>query len=571
MSGGSWIQRSREALPEPPLDMPQGIWQLLHGRGLKTREAIESWYSPQLKDLTPPQAIDQMDVAVERLLQAYKEQESVCIYADFDLDGTPGLALLYSGLQELGFENLSYYQPKRLSEGYGIHKHALDQFAKQGVQLIVTVDVGITDIESIQYANELGIDVIVTDHHLPKEELPPALAIVNPNKKECGSGLGHLCGAGVAFYLVLALKSEMQKQGLLETALNPKDLLDCFAIGTLTDMVPLIRENRTLVKHGLKQLENTKRPGLKALLVALDMWGRPINSQDVGYRFAPKLNALSRMEEDILPIDIFLETDEKRAEELVEKVLLQNKKRTRLQKKAEKEAEEFYRDRDQQGFVWAWSDSYHQGVVGLVATKLAQKFNVPAFVGCVKEDGSIVGSSRLAGDESLSLLEVLDHGKEVLEKFGGHAPAAGFELRSDHAERFEEALKSFFADSKKAVEDRPFEFDAEAEGHEINPSFMRWYESLGPFGQDFEVPIFRINKLKLKAVKDLRGGHKKLTLMPEMGGIQYEGMWFSPPESHPALESLTSGYHFDVLAQPEWNYYMGQRRLQLLLKDIRPS
>ena len=223
--------------------------------------AIDSLFSAKLKDLKNPFSLHDMDKAVARLCEAFEKNEKICVYADFDLDGTSGLALLVRGFEMLGFKNVEGYQPLRLQEGYGVHAHAIEKLQASGVDLVVTVDVGITAFEALERAAELGLDVIVTDHHQPKDQMPKALAVVNPNKGFCDSGLGYLSGVGVGFYLFLALKMEFQKRGWLIGEVDSKELLDCFVIGTLTDMVPLIHENRALVKHGLKAQEVTKRPG----------------------------------------------------------------------------------------------------------------------------------------------------------------------------------------------------------------------------------------------------------------------------------------------------------------------
>ncbi|MGZ3798449.1 MAG: single-stranded-DNA-specific exonuclease RecJ, partial [Pseudobdellovibrionaceae bacterium] len=297
-----WRSREQEIIPAeghfPPL-----IGQILASRGFSDSSQVDKFLFPKLTSLKEPLLLKGMDQAVARLGQAALHKEKVCIYADFDLDGTSGLALLKLGMQALGFADVIHYQPKRLSEGYGFHAHAVEELHKQGVTLIVTVDVGITANPAVEKAQALGIDVILTDHHLPGAVLPPAFVIVNPNQKSDDSGLGYLCGAGVAFYLLRALKRYFFDHPTLpKNNFDLKEVLDFFTIATLTDMVPLLEDNRVLVKHGLLKLSETRRPGLRALLAELGLENRPLTSQDVAIRFAPKLNALSRMECGILPI-----------------------------------------------------------------------------------------------------------------------------------------------------------------------------------------------------------------------------------------------------------------------------
>ncbi|HVK62730.1 MAG TPA: DHH family phosphoesterase, partial [Bdellovibrionales bacterium] len=257
-----WKPRSAQFGPAPS-GIPRLIWEVMSGRGFDNEDAIQRWLSPSLKTLKDPFVLTDMDKTVERLVQVRERGESLVIYADYDLDGTSGLALLLKAFELMGFKDVGYYQPKRLSEGYGLHNHAIQKLYDKGHRVLLSVDLGITAVEEVEFAKSLGMDMLITDHHLPKEKLPDAIAVVNPNRGNCGSGLGHLCGTGVAFYLVLALRRTLLERGILTDAFDPKILLDCFVIGTLTDMVPLIDENRVLVKHGLHQLGRTERPGLR--------------------------------------------------------------------------------------------------------------------------------------------------------------------------------------------------------------------------------------------------------------------------------------------------------------------
>lgn len=569
MSELRWVRRGKGAeglKPPPPVKMPDLIWQVLYSRGLYKSEQLNDIFSPKLSSLADPWVLRGMDLAVERLLQAYHRGEKICIYADFDLDGTSGLALLFAAMQDLGFKELVYYQPKRLSEGYGVHPQAVEVIAQDAVKVMVTIDVGITDILAAEKAKELGIDLIVTDHHQPKEVLPSTYTTINPNCEECDSGLGYLSGAGVAFFLLLALRRALAEQGLLPEGFDPKKYLDCFAIGTLTDMVPVVKENRVLCKHGLLQLARTERPGLKHLLQELGLWGKSLSSQDVGFRFAPKLNALSRMETSVMPIDIYMEKDEKKARELVTQVMGCNEMRRTLQKEAEAKALHIYKENPTEGYVFVYSETFHKGVVGLVATRLAQSLGVPSFVGFIDEEGALVGSARAAARDGQSLLEAFEFSKSCLKRFGGHKAAAGFEMRLDQAEKFHNSLAKFY--SEQEVEDfQPLvEYDASGKLPEVTPQFMKWYEQLGPFGTDFDPPVFRFNDVEVVSCRELRGGHLKL-LVQQAGTFKtHEALWFSPPEGSLGIHP---GQRVDLLAEPAWNEFAGRRTLQILVKDLR--
>lgn len=558
-------------LPSSPMSMPQLIWRFFYSRGVKDKDTIDQLFSPTLKDLTHPFKLNGMQVAVERLYKALQAQQKICVYGDFDLDGTSGLALLVEALEMLGFKDVVYYQPKRLSEGYGFHASAVETLAEAGVELIITVDVGITGFQAVEKANEIGVDVILTDHHLPEGTLPRALALINPNTQECDAELGHLAGTGVAFYLALALQMHLKKQGVDVSNFNPKELLDCFCIGTLTDLVPLKNENRVLVKHGLKALRHTKRPGLKALMVALGLADKDLTASDVAIRFAPKLNALSRLESEILPIDIYMEPDFVKAEALVQKVLKINEQRINLQTKGKDIAQNLIRKGEQKGYIFLASKDLHQGIVGLIATQLMQEHNVPAFVAAIKEDDSVVGSSRLPDGDFPSLVDALDFSTEALNQHGGHKQAAGFELKKSNIKKFDKKLSEYYLNyyENHEVTLPVKEYDAEGILGDITPDFMKWMDALEPFGKGFESPVFRFRDIEVKGVRPLRGGHYKFTFQCSKTKTLKQGLWFSPPKSVLERDGLMAvGDHVEILGEPQWNHYNGNSTIQLLVKDI---
>lgn len=584
----TWKPRVADPAPAPS-GMPRLIWEVLSARGFTAQEDMQRWLSPSLRDLRDPFSLRDMATAVERIVVAYERGEKICVYCDYDLDGTSACAMLKTAFDRLGIRDVSHYQPKRLTEGYGLHKEAIRKIRESGVSLMITADLGITAVDEVEYARELGLDVIVTDHHLPKERLPEAVAVVNPNRGDCDASLGHLCGTGVAFYLILALRRTFLERGWLTEAFDPKDLLDCFVIGTLTDMVPLIEENRVLVKHGLGGLARTRRPGLRALLQALNLWGIPLTSQDVAIRFAPKLNALSRMETGISPLDLFLATDESVAQGLVSQVLANNQMRQASQREAESEALRILKESPPRSCCFVWSPTFHRGVVGLVATRLSQEFGLPAFVGAVDESGRVVGSARMPEDLGLNLLDGLQDCGDLITQFGGHAVACGFELEERNAPRARAALEDWFARQLSQAKSPEWIYDAEAELAELNPVFMQWYEHLSPFGAQFEAPIFRLRNVRIAQAQTLKGGHLRLTLGDNPMDSRV-ALWFSPPAD--ALSGLLSAHpnrrsndrsdsrvspseasfaRVDVLVEPQWNYFAGRKTIQLLVQDVRRS
>lgn len=530
---------------------------------------------------------------MDRLLQSLENQERVAIYADFDLDGTSGAALLKTGLEYFGFKDLVVYQPKRLAEGYGVHPPAIDALKSQNISVIVTVDVGITAFSAATRAIELGIDMVVTDHHSPLEELPLAHTIVNPNCRDCTSGLGHLSGAGVAFYLVLALRKVATSRGIQFAKFDPKELLDAFVIGTLTDMVPLKDENRVLVKHGLLQLAKTKRVGLRKLIHRV-MGDRAIGSQDVGFSIAPKLNALSRLEQGITPIEIFLLEDSQRADGLVESILNQNEFRRDIQAFAVEKALKILAidsplvgdpsnsdgvDSAKLGesaksdnveklspVSWVWSEEFHKGVIGLVATQVARQLGQPAFVGALDAEGIISGSARLPDGDSRSLVAALEFSSEHLIQFGGHPQAAGFRLKVENAENFRNDLASYFV-KNSSNSFIATDFDIEVDLTELTGDFAKWLGILEPFGKAFPTPRFLIRDAKIVKIKEMKGGHLRFTLESSKGetiGKQPVDGWtavaFSPSDG---VKRLGIGEMPSLVVEPQINHFNGASGLQL--------
>lgn len=561
-----WKKKESQT-PKPLGPFPDLIARVLASREIG-QDQVELLLNPKLSGLKNPFTILGMEKACLRLVEAYQKNQKICIYADYDLDGTSGLAILKTGLEKIGFKDISYYQPRRLSEGYGFHPEAVTELKNLGTDVIITVDVGISSFKAFDKAKEHGVDVILTDHHLPQDQLPDAYVIVNPNQQGDKSGLGYLCGAGVAFYLLRALKRTFfETTDLPHLEWDLKEVLEYYCIGTLTDMVPLIEDNRVLVKHGLIALSQTKKAGLRALLEELNLNDRDLTSQDVAIRFAPKLNALSRMESNILPAQVFLEDDLKKARETVHQVMENNQTRQILQIDAEKRAFEELKNWPNKDFVFVSSDYFHRGVIGLIATKLTQHFNCPVFVGSQNSEGTIVGSARTPADSELSLVDIMKSCESVLNRYGGHAAAAGFELHESKKDSFVAELKVYF--EKYKTEKKPIEitFDTEADLSEISQQTMRWYNSIGPFGTGFQVPLIQIKNVEIVSKKELKGGHLKLNVSDKEKKNKIDALLFSPTES--IKNTLEIGKKYRLLSELQWNYFNGQKSVQLLVKDMK--
>jgi single-stranded-DNA-specific exonuclease len=559
----SWVGREAPHELEKQLQQagsfPKAIARLLALRGILPSQLFD-FLDPSLDSLQSPFSIVDMAKAVDRLFLAFQKGEKVCVYADFDLDGTSGLALLRQGLMQLGFENVSFYQPRRLKQGYGFHQEAVEESKSAGVSLMVTVDVGISAVDTVAYANSLGVDVIITDHHLPGCELPAAFAVVNPNRAECTSKLQYLSGAGVAFYLLRALKRKFFDQNIASQArLNLRELLDLFAIATIADMVPLVGDNRVLVQLGLGVLEETQRPGLKQLLKKLELSHRKILAFDVGMKIAPKLNAMSRMDNDFLPLDVFL-SDEASADALVSKAFSENDLRVQLQQQGEAKARILAQEMKFKDFVAVASKEFHKGVIGLIASRLMEEEQQPCFVGCISDEGIITGSAR---SSSVSLVEVLQENAQVLTRFGGHAFAAGFELPMQSWDSFVNGLDLVF-EKRNKIEVKS-EYDLELRLSEIDKDFLYWFEKLEPFGKGFANPLIRLKGFSVRKAKILKQKHLKLDLAEQ--GQSLQAILFSAHSD--VLSRVSDSMEIDfLLGELQWNHFNNRRQLQMIVKGM---
>ena len=564
-------ESSTEAYKNPPpvASCPPSLWPHFFSHDLLTKKQIEDFLSCPMSALTDPFKLKDMDKAVERLERAFLNKETVGIYGDFDMDGTCALVLVKTCLEKLGFKKVLYRQPKRLKEGYGFHFHHVEALFNEGACVLITVDVGVTELETVKKAKKLGMDVILTDHHTPKEDLPEAFAIINPHQKKCSSQLEYLCGTGVGFYLMWALSKRLKEKNLIDNELSLKDVLDCFAIGTLSDVVPLLKDNRILTRYGLKVLEKTTRKGLKQLLKTLNMEKQPLSGEDVYLKITPKLNALSRLELDLLPLDVFFETNSDEAESMIEKVMKYNELRKKHQMKAEERSHALVNEDYKKGFVFVWSQHFHRGVLGIVASRLVDHYKVPSLVAGLDSEDCFVGSVRVPRHFKGNVLDVLEKCKKHLTHFGGHKKACGFGFKKDQAKNLFQSLEDNFKPYQKKQDEKDFLFyDSEIKLSDINSSFLTWYDQMEPFGPYFEAPLFYIKNLDVVRVTVLKKQHFKFALKQE-GKLQH-ALWFFPPFSHSLNQNpLQKGDRVEVIAQLKRNYFRGENQLQLYINDIK--
>jgi single-stranded-DNA-specific exonuclease len=474
------------------IGIPLPAARVLIGRGYGDAEAARGFLNPSLDGLHDPFLLADMHPAVKRLGAAIASREKILLYGDYDVDGATSVVILKKAI-ELAGGQASFHVPDRIKDGYGMRADVVERAAAEGVRLVISVDTGIRATEVVRRARELGIDVIVTDHHLPDAELPPALAVLNPNRRDCPYPEKNLCGVGVAFKLVQALLSTLgwttEKQFRMM-----KSFLKLVAIGTVADVVPLTGENRILVKHGLDGLRSVRNPGLRALLdTAGFAEGDVPSAGQVAFRVAPRINAAGRMASANDVVDLFLTEDGGTARRIAGELSALNQERQQAEAEMVRSIlEETARvpvTDGQAGLVFAGSE-WHRGVVGIVASRLVDRFHRPAFV-LSEEDGIVQGSGRSV--PRFHLLEALEAMPDLFLRFGGHRQAAGVALPAGKLQAFRDRFNAYAADRLTPEDFRPqLGIDALLDFCEIGESSVAAILSLAPFGCGNPVPVFAV-------------------------------------------------------------------------------
>lgn len=462
--------------------------KVLVNRGLSDPASARRFLAPSLDGLNDPFALRDMDRALDRLRRAISDRERILIYGDYDVDGTTSVVILTKAI-ELAGGAASYHVPHRLRDGYGLRPEVVERAAAEGVRLIISVDTGIRAAAVVARANELGIGVIVTDHHLPETDLPPALAVLNPNRPDCTYPDKDLCGAGVAFKLVQALTGSLDwpagKQGRV-----CESFLKMVAIATVADVVPLTGENRIIVKHGLHGLADVRNPGLRALLDTAGFAGSRVPSaRQVAFQIAPRLNAAGRMDTAQAVIELFLTSDAVRARKLAEQLQKQNAERQEVELRIRETCARLAVDQSTAALVY-YDAEWHRGVLGIVASRLVEQLHRPVFVlGRNPDDGTAQGSGRSI--PAFHLLEALEAMPDLFIRFGGHRHAAGVTLEAARVEEFRQRFHEY-ASARLAPEDlQPrLDLDAVLEFKEIDEHSTSELFALAPFGHRNPLPLF---------------------------------------------------------------------------------
>ena len=511
--------------------------------------------------LCDPLAMKDMDKAVRRLKSAIEKGETIAVYGDYDVDGITATCLLTDFLRREGATVIPYI-PNRLEEGYGLNREAVEKLRAQGACIVVTVDCGITAVEETEYAKAQGLDVIITDHHECKDTLPAALAVVDPHRSDCRYPFQHLAGVGVALKVAMALAGQSRTRELLE------HYGDLAALGTVADVMQLTGENRAIVRQGLKILPNTSRPGLKALIREAGADGKTLSSISVGYTLAPRINAAGRMGCSEVALELLLTEDKTRAEELALELCALNRQRQELEGEIFSQCDLLVDTlpADQRDALVLSGNVWHQGVVGIVASRLTEKYAVPAFMICIQE-GRGKGSCRSYG--GINLFALLEGCADLLEAYGGHELAAGFTILEEKIPAFRARINDL---TRKAREEKPPVTALGVDCLLDDPSLLtqegvEGLSLLEPYGPGNPKPVFRLDRCAVNGLTQVGSGkHMKMKL--SAGSKNLDAIFFSATAEE---LGVTDSQRVDVCFYPQINEYKGWRSVQLQVCDLRPA
>ena len=532
---------------------------ILNNRGIVTEEKIRLFLNPTRNDFHNPFLIKDMEKAVDRIIKAIENKERITIYGDYDVDGITSITVLKSFLQERGLE-IAQYIPNRLTEGYGLNIEAVEKIKNRGCDLMITVDCGISAIKEIDYANQLGIETIVTDHHEPGQELPKAMAVIDNKRKDSTYPFRELAGVGVVFKVIQAISIKL---GLKEE--EYLKYLDIVCIGTISDIVPLVDENRVIAKLGLLLIKQTRNIGLRAII---NMSGyKVIDSNSISFGIAPRINACGRMGKAEDALELFLSKNINEVCQLAQKLNEYNKERQETEKAIYENAVEAIERENLQknSAIIVGGHNWHHGVIGIVSSKITEMYFKPSILLSFEDDGIGTGSGRSI--PGFDLHEALSKCNNSIEKFGGHSMAIGMTIKKD---KFEDFKKQFEQIAEEAdINDiiPIIKIDAKINFENINKEMVDSLKELEPYGEGNKMPIFAFKNLKIDSIRSLSDGkHLKLTL--KEGNTVINAIGFNMGHF---INEYRIGDKVDVAGVLEINHFNGVESVQINLKDIMKS
>ncbi|MDE0960680.1 MAG: single-stranded-DNA-specific exonuclease RecJ [Planctomycetota bacterium] len=548
-------------------DLNPLIARLLVQRGITTTEDARAFLDPRMLDLLQPDEIPDIDVAVEMILAVRDAGGTIAVFGDYDVDGISGTAVLLEMLHHLGVETV-HRLPDRVSEGYGLHPQVVDGFAEAQVDLIITVDGGSNDHEALLQAQQLGIEVIVTDHH-PVHQIIEGVPLVHPDRPDRPSLSRGLCGAGVAYKLCWALAREDAGGEKVNDRTRDLlvELLAFTSLGTVADVVPLVGENRIIVKQGLRALSATRRPGLEALMEVCRIDRQQLGAIDIGFRIGPHLNAAGRIGNAEDALELLLTDDPQRGQQLAQKLSTLNQQRKEIESQVVEDCRQELEEgqHPQQGPVVFARQGWHPGVVGIVASRISEQIHRPVWILCIEGDVARGSGRSIPGLPLSDLYTVM---RPLVQRIGGHAAAGGLTMDSDRIDALRETLAQYQG-SLVASSDPPVRhYDLELKPAELNLALADEVERLAPFGQANSQPLFKISGLRTEGTPRLVGrGEEHVQVTLGCDGSRIPAIWF---RSAGRARELTAGGELTVLAHVGVNQFRG-RHLQLQIIDLLPA
>lgn len=535
------------------------IGQILKNRGIKDKEDAEIFINPSLDYLRDPFLMKDMKKAVDRIKDAMENKQNIWVYGDYDVDGVSSTSILCIYFDSIGYP-VKYYIPNRLEEGYGINEDAIRVLKEQECDLIISVDCGITSVKEVELANELGIDIIITDHHEVQDKIPDAYAVINPKQKDCNYPFDMLCGCGVAFKIIQALTPEDE----FKTSMYK--YLEIVTLATICDIVPLVDENRIIVKNGLRLMKDGENIGLRELINVCGIETDKIGSSHIGFSIGPRINASGRLGYSYLGVELFTTKSKEEAMEIASLLEEKNNERQMIEAKMYQEAENIIlndKNYNSDKVLVIAKEGWQHGVIGIVASKLTEKYYKPTILLTI-EDGEATGSARSI--KGFSIFDTLVNCSELLSKFGGHEQAAGLSMDSKNIEtlrRKVNEIANYQLTEDDMVENISVEFELNEGSIDFN--LIEELHSLEPFGMSNPSPRFIMRELEIRGIFRLGKDKNHLKLNLEKNNV-YECIGFNMAYMS---EQFEVGDKVDVLFQLDENNYMGNRKIQFLLKDIR--
>ena len=540
------------------------ISQILVNRGILDIEAARRYLHPSLNDLHSPFLMMDMKKGVSRLLKAIHNHEEIIIYGDYDADGITSVVILYKFIKEIT-PHINYYIPDRVQEGYGLKIPAIDKFKNNNVKLLITVDCGISDVEQIAYAQSIGIDTIILDHHEISGPLPPAVASINPNREDCSFPFKGLAGVGIAYNFLIALRGSLNKEGFWKDRIHPnlKEYLDIVALGTIGDMAPLIDENRIFAKIGLELITESQRPGIKALKEVSGVDNQPIDSFKASFSLIPRINAAGRIASALDAVKLLLADDMAEARMLAEKLDSYNRNRQLMEKKILNEILERINNNNDiekmNAFVFA-SDKWHPGVIGIVASRLVELFNRPAFVISLN-NGVGKGSGRSISD--FNIYKGIQQCAPLLLSYGGHYHAAGISIKEENIDEFARLLDEIIQNSFEFThQSSPIIIDSECQISDISLNLIEQLDILAPFGSKNPEPLLYARNIKVSSPIIVGNSHLKMWV--NSNGTSFDSIWFNMGKHLTELNDA----NIDIVFTPQINNWNGSPNIQLKMKDV---